>query len=334
MRLHKKAFYNLLRFHFLKGELTRPKPWQVENLRDRTTHDLFERLQSLGISLETDSFLEKASHFTNPETLTDSLLPLDRREADPIYLLIFELWRRLLPQEKSLSLFCDELDYKISLYYQQEPLLEEEMQTLLGELKQILDESGSSKKEIFENFSLNCAHDLEHFLYIYTSQLLDQKFLSDADEILQDFYPYISHPLWFDFLKAKMKTQMNAHSANLLLQTLLEDIEKSEDLDLLFEVLSFLVSHADPHLFQKAGLQALKWIHTEKDLGNLLAKTAAYFRGLDKEKQEKEVQALLNQHTGKDLDSVLDPEDPSLAKLKKYLELAIAPLQNPQGLEV
>ena len=42
------------------------------------------------------------------------------KREDRVYLLIFELWRRLASHKPSLSIFCDELDYIISRFEEDE----------------------------------------------------------------------------------------------------------------------------------------------------------------------------------------------------------------------
>lgn len=119
--LQTKALYNLLRLNAAEDPLIQAESWALEDLRALPLEELFARLNRRGVQLDRSRFLEFANKCDTPEDLTDLLLPDEEDKArDPFYLIVFELWRRLLPERPSLSIFCDELDYQIALYDQEQ----------------------------------------------------------------------------------------------------------------------------------------------------------------------------------------------------------------------
>ena len=112
MELKGKALYNLLRINWLEDPSIGVQPWQVEDYRVLSTADLFSKLEKLKIPLNEESFLLYVESSDSPEELVECLC-LDDEDleiSDQSYLLLFELWRRLIPEKESLSIFCDELD--------------------------------------------------------------------------------------------------------------------------------------------------------------------------------------------------------------------------------
>src|SRR5262249_5498720 len=130
MQLKGKALFNLLRINWLENRQGDVKPWQVEDLRDVDIQELFKRLKKLGLILDETTFYLYAENCNSPEEMNDHVWieEEDIEGRDQTYLLIFELWRRLLPDQLCLSIFCDELDQLIELYDKGELENEEPMQ--------------------------------------------------------------------------------------------------------------------------------------------------------------------------------------------------------------
>lgn len=324
MNMQKKALYTLLRKRFLSHHIEEIEAWKVEDLRELSTYELFTKLHTLGLSLDEEKFILQADSYSTPELFADfiSSPSLAPAEKDQLYLLIFELWRRLLPEKQSLSIFCDEIDHRLALYEEDPVQNESSLQNLLLRLKEILEENvdaGEEPQEIFQNLSLYCASDLETFLYDYISTQLDAKNFSYALELLEDFYPFVKDPLWFDFLKARMLSFSEPHETNLLLKEILFKVKEEVDLDLLLEMCAFLISHGDPHLFQQASLAAFDLIQTEEDFQELLAIVADYYRCLDRDKEEKALQALFAKRDKIALDTPLHKNDKALSSFEAIL---------------
>src|ERR1700691_81201 len=173
MELKGKALFNLLRMSWIENRNSDVKQWQVEDLRDLSIEDLFSRLKKLGLILNEESFYLYAENCDSPEELADCVWfeEDDLEGHDIAYLLLFEMWRRLLPGKLCLSVFCDELDQLIELYDQGGLDKEEPLQNALSILEDILDDAYDEEEGdpqlIFDEIAGYCAHDLESFIFDY-----------------------------------------------------------------------------------------------------------------------------------------------------------------------
>jgi hypothetical protein len=321
MNLQTKALYNLLRLNRAQDPTIRSEEWQIEDLRSEPIDELFERLRKAGISLDKDSFQRFAAENDSPEDLTELLLAerMDPKQHDQIYLVVFELWRRLLPERPSLSVFCDELDNRISLYDAGQLESDEPIQDALSNLDEILDENadtGAKPSKIFEGISNYCAHDLISFIIDYISDLLDSGNQLYASELIEDFAPYAPEPIWFEFLRARLSALTDPMEANRLIEKILEK-EKELSVDLLLEILRFQTGYGERSVFVGTVKKILLRIQTEEEFRELLELSAAYFRRRDREDLEKAVQTLLQKR--KNLSGDLRSADPDLKAFEKLI---------------
>lgn len=321
MELKGKALYNLLRISWLEDPCIEVKPWQVEDYRVLSEDHLFSRLKHLGIILDRDSFLVYAEDSDCPEELVECLWldEEDEEGSEQVFLLICELWRRLLPDRLPLSLFCDELDQMIERY--DKGVLEDEelLQEALGVLEDILDETadlGQAPRDAFQKTASYCAHDLEHFIYDYISDQIDLKNELIASELLDSFYGYMSDSKPFDFLRARLFAESDAAEGNLLIARLLEQLVEEPDLSLLLEMAQYLVHRGDVHLFMQVVRQAIPLLQREEDFQQLLLQIADYYRCLDREEEEKAVESLLKKRELYPLDERIDPSDVALRHIR------------------
>ena len=86
------------------ARLKAAEPWALEDLRSVSTHELLARLNGQNVRVDSHSFLEFAGS-ARRRRVSYLLLPDEINDEDPFYLVIFELWRRLLPEKPSLSSF-------------------------------------------------------------------------------------------------------------------------------------------------------------------------------------------------------------------------------------
>jgi hypothetical protein len=259
-----------------------------------------------------------AEAYQSPEELTHHVWPNKENEM-PIYLILFELWRRLLPEKGSLSIFCDELDNRIRLYLQ-DPSQDHGMSNSLQKLQELLEEStdlGENPRAIFATLSRHVAHDLEGFLFDYISDQIDARNDLEAAELIKIFYPYIKDVICFDFLKARLLVLLEPHEGNIAIQKLLD---KLTDLDLLLEVAAFLVHHGDPSLFQKAAKLCLGQIQTEEDFQELLAIVADYCHFVEKDKHEEQIQAVFAKRLDISATAAVNGADQGMIFLKNLLD--------------
>jgi hypothetical protein len=223
--LQTKALYNLLRLNALDDPSLKVEKWALEDLRLLSLQELFDRLKNdYQVILDRPSFHGFAENCETPEELTDLLLSEeDENKLDPFYLLIFELWRRLLPEKQSLSIFCDEMDYRISLYDKAEN--DELIQETLLNLIDVLDENveaGAEPKEVFAAICDYCANDIESFLYDYITDLLNSKEALYALELINSFSPYVEDLALFEKDLKEKAEQLLASQKDVFLDSLTE----------------------------------------------------------------------------------------------------------------
>ena len=283
-----KALYNLLRY---AGE------GPAEDFRALPVEELFARLERYCVKLDKVTFHQFAETSDTPEELSDLLLPddLSEEDADPFYLIIFELWRRILPEKRSLSVFCDEIDHRISLYDEEDPRGDELVQDALANLIEVLEENtdaGGEPEAVFSAICEYCAHDLESFFYEYISELLDNGNSLSASELIEGFFPYMTEPLWFDFLRVRLLGFTDIGDANAAIYRLLEgDLE----LLLILEIVRFLSSNGDHELFSLAVRKALPQLSDQEELNDLVAMVADYCRKLGLDDLGQQLQKIIGQ---------------------------------------
>ncbi len=317
-QLYPKAYFNWVILKWEHNPSFQIEPWQVEDYRELSISTLFDRLSSLGLKLTEENFIMMAKSSGSPEELTHKLWP-DKENEMPVYLILFELWRRLLPEKSSISLFCDELDNRIRLYLK-DPTQDHDSSNALQNLQELLEDStdlGENPRAIFATLSRHVAHDLEGFLFDYISDQIDARNDLEAAELIRIFYPYIKDVICFDFLKARLLVLMEPHEGNVAIQKLLD---KLTDLDLILEVAAFLVHHGDPSLFQKAAKLCLNVIQTEEDFQELLAIVADYCHFVEKDKNEEQIQAVFAKRLDIPATDPVNASDKGVIFLKDLLD--------------
>jgi len=324
MKFHTKALYNLLRLNSLEDPSISAEEWQIKDLRTLSLDELFHQLNNLNIQLDKHAFVQYANSCESPEDMTDVILAeIDEQSLyDMVYLLVFEIWRRLVPEKQTLSIFCDELDNRIYQYDQGILDNDEIIQDSLANLMEILDENadlGVEPKEIFNSLTEYCAHDLEGFLYDYICEQIDAGYFLYAAELIDGFYPYLSDLKWFDFLKAKVVADEDISDANEIVKKLVKELKKNNDLDLQLEILRFMVQVGDRALFVKLAKLTLEILNTEEDFVELMKIVADYYRRLDQDDIEKSIQRIMNLRQDKEPAEKINLEDPDIKKFKLNL---------------
>ena len=290
MKLQTKALYNLIRLNAGAEPSSKVEPWALEDLRSVSLERLFQILSKAGIFLDKHSFISFAQESDTPEDLTEIFLEESSspKQYDQVYLAVFELWRRFLPEKQSFSIFCDELDYRIFLYDNDQLESDELIQDILANLEEVLDENideGAAPVETFRILSEYCAHDVEGFLYDYISDLLDGGNAIYASELIEGFCSFVSEPIWFDFLRARMLSFTDPAKANAEIARIL-DRHPTEDTPFLFEVLRFLSVSGDHRLFIAVIQKILVHLQTEEEFEDVMEIAADYYRRLDKDEVE------------------------------------------------
>ena len=327
MRLHTKALYNLLRYNYLEDPSLYCDKWQIEDLRDLAIDKLFSRLNALGVSVDKEQFSLYAEDCDGPEDLTECLV-VDKQSSqdhDKIYLVIFELWRRVLPEKLSMSVFCDELDHRIYLYDKSKLETDELIQDGVANLIDILDENidaGKDPKEVFISISRYCAHDLESFLYDYIADQIDDDNDIYAGDLLENFSQFLSNWQWFDFLQVRIVAKTDVIIANDIIKKIVDDEKEHPDVDLALEILQFMVQIGDLDLFIRLAKMTLNTLRLEAEFIELLETIAEFFQRLDMEEKDEVIQKIIDQRKNIDEDTPLDISDRDIKTVKSALKVS------------
>jgi hypothetical protein len=325
MELERKALYNLLRMNWLNDPNSDVEPWHVEDYRNLGTHTLFQYINAWDIHLDQQRFFSLADSADSPEMLSEMLmedLSLEPHEQDQIFLLIFELWRRLLPERVSLSIFCDELDHQIYLYDKDDLAGAEAIQDTLANLQMIMDDNsdeGVKPTEIFEKISYSCANDLESFLYDYIAEQMDTDNIPYARELIEGLAPYMKGSKWFDLLQIRLLEISDTEIAHDNLKKMVQKVVKENDLPFNLEVLSFIVQAGGKGEFNKMVRHTLPLLKKEEDFRDLLEICTDYYNCIDEDKKERQVQELLENRNKDSSNEPLNPHDEDLSKLLKII---------------
>ncbi len=329
MQIERRALYTSLRMNWLLDPDIDVETWQVEDYREVSLPKLFERLNDLNIRLDNPSFTAYAENFDSPEELCDALTGEEEEEEDAdgqaqdrVYLVLFEIWRRLLPEKPCLSIFCDELDHQINLYDLEAVQSAEPLQDALANLLTILEENveaGGEPIAVFDSISSGCANDLETFLCDFMAEQIDNENYSYAAELIEDFGEYISDLKWLDFFRARILDHTDSMAAHQLVRQVIEETISDKDLEFNFQILAFLVQGGDKDVFVKLVEHSLPLLLTEEDLLDMLTICIEFFHRLDAEKEEAALQKLYDQRAYRLSENPLDPQDPHLAELVAIL---------------
>ena len=301
--LQTKALYNLFRINARDDASLKGDPWALEDFRMLELGEIWNRLALLGIALERSSFLKFSEEVDSPEELTELLVneDLDPKTVDRIYLLLFELWRRLIPERPSLSIFCDELDYQIDRYDSGFLESDEPIQDGLANLADVLEEhvdAGMDPKKAFASLSDYCAHDLESFLYDY---ILDQENTGYAAELFELFEPYMVETAWTELLKARLIGASDVAEANQMIKKI---VSKDRELDYLLEALRFLVVSGEAEVFRLTMQKVLAKVTAEEELQEAMELAADYYRRLDCDVIEQAILRIKEEREGKKVTSL------------------------------
>lgn len=326
MQIERRALYNLMRMNWLLDPSLPAEPWQVEDYRSLPLKSLFERLSLHDISLEKESFAAYADQVDSPEELLELFLAdinVDIATQDKIYLLIFELWRRIVTDRPCLSIFCDELDHQIYLYdHKSSENNIESLQDIVASLQTILDENtdnGVDAAEVFASICSGCANDIESFLYDYTSDQLDHNNEAYAGDLIDGFINYVKDVKWFDFLRVRLTEMQNHSDSQKFLNQLLEHYSNDKDLEFNMELLSFMVQHVSKEQFSKLVKKTIPLLTNEEDFQDLVSLCVDFYHFLDHEEKERNLQKILSKRSKRSLDEPITAKDSAVSELLSIL---------------
>ncbi len=236
MELGTKALYNSVRFRALQeGDDIHSRDsnsWKVANYRNYSLEQLFLELSKLGRTLDKETFLAYSEECDSPEDLLN-LFVLEPDEENPeavdqFYLILFELWRRLIPERPSITILCDELDQNILAYDlgegDSEPVLES-TEALFEVIQRNVDE-GMPSQEAFKAIEAHCAHDLRRFYTDFILDLLDEGAEKDAEELFFKLSPLLELSPWALLIQARFIAKQSPKKASSLLKQALHLTDK------------------------------------------------------------------------------------------------------------
>lgn len=325
MDLERRALYNSLRMNWLLDPDMAVEPWQVDDYRNMPLENIFSRLKLQDIELDRTSFIALSEEYDSPEQLTEHLLTdpdSDERTQDQVYLLVFELWRRLLPEKPTLTIFCDELDHQVQLYDAGHSQNAEAIQDAIANLKMVLDENvdqGGDPMDVFEKVCSGCANDIESFLYDFIAEQIDEKNTSYAAELLDAFEDYVSDLKWFEFLRVRQLSTTDPEGANELLRKVIKESSAEPDLEFNLELLAFLVQGGDEKVFIGLVRQTIPLLQSEEDFQDLLTICADFYHLLDHELVEQKIQDILKKRSRIPFEKTIDLKDPDFMELFKAM---------------
>ncbi len=308
MKVASKALYNSLRISAWQDPDISVEAWQIEDWRALAQEELFKRLGDYGLVWDRATFISYANEYDSPEELVEDLIEQEEDELeeggvqkqDCLYLLIFELWRRLVPEKQSLSLVCDELDEQIFAYDRATLERREPLEDALSSFYTLLQESldnGLSHEEVFSAVVEYCANDIPSFLYDYMSELLDQHENSYAEELLEQFYPFMPEKCWFDLLLARLVAVHSTRQAALRIRQIFLDHLPNPDINLNFEILAYLSHGADIEFFKEVALHTIGLIDAEEDVVELLHVTHEFFGSYGRADIQRELERLMQRRS-------------------------------------
>lgn len=327
MEIQRRALYNSLRMNWVLDPSLQVEAWQVEDYRALSLDTLFERLADKGLYLDKSSFRAFADAVDTPEDLTEALwaeFASDTKSHDQVYLLIFELWRRLLPEKPCLSVFCDELDYQVHLYDSGHDKNLEAIQDALANLQVILDENvdqGADPEEALEGIEAGCANDIEMFLHDFIAEQIDGENFSYASELVDGFSNYLGGIKWFEFLRIRTLAETDPAEADQAIKEFLSDSHYEPDLDLNLEVLSFLIRNGDKETFERLAVQTTDLLQIEDDFQTLLSICADFYHRLDQDQKESGLQTILDRRQNLHPDKAFPRHEKDL---KEFLQILVA----------
>jgi hypothetical protein len=324
MRVEDKALYNFLRIQARLNPSLPVEKWQVEDYRALPLSTLFSKLEELQIPMDAAHFLQYAEKCNSPEELLDLLWVKenDLKGRAKAFLILFELWRRLLSQKQSLSVFCDEIDHCIEKFHESGRENDEPLLAILKELEDILDkhvDGGVKPGEIFQNITTMCAYDIENLLYDLIADKIDSGDSTTASELLDGFYTYMRDKKWFDFLRARQVLDVDEEEGEVMMERLLWQLKEEHSIELLIEMAGAILYREENSFFSKVARQACEIVQTEGPFHELLELTAEYFEYALSDEKEQKVRQIIERHVGKEVSEPLASTDPDLALLKQIL---------------
>lgn len=238
-----KALYNSLRMLGASQPVLPRDAWKYTDWRALSLDQLFDHLVKIPLHLDAKSFLSWAGQCDTPEELVE-LLGLEEEEesSDYLYLILFEIWRRLVPEKRCLSLIGDDMDHLIYAYDQGKDVDSVSIEERIVEWIRVLDslcDQGASAQEALVAVEPYFAHDIPRFAMDF---LLDMASSDERDHFVPLFEavrPYCyKEPLWLKVVDLQFSMHGDIVRVRKQLGELVASVIHSSelDIDLVFEL--------------------------------------------------------------------------------------------------
>ena len=281
MQVRGRALYNLLRLTKADAQ-----SWQVEDYRALSDDELFSRLHKLKILLDLEGLRPFIQNVDSPEALLEYLVSTesDRNKAEQIYLLLFEIWRRHFVDHHCLSIFCDQLDYLIQRYDENDEEVLEDLYNQLDALVDLMDESvdeTQSESEVMEYIASYLSHDVERLLYDFINLLIENENEIAATELIEGYEPYVKKKLAWELLKLKLYAVTDTFDTENMVTRYGETLVDEKDSRLGVDYLSFLYHQGEMHTFSHFFPKIIDAVTSKSDFEKLETVTSEYLDSLD-----------------------------------------------------
>lgn len=326
MEIERRALYNSLRMAWLLDPKIAVEQWQVEDYRALSSEQLFSKLKEKEIQLDKVSFQILSENFETPEDFTDDLIAdsdVSPKTEDQIYLIVFELWRRIITDKPCLSVFCDELDHLIYQYDRGDLNLFKSIEDAIANLAVILDanvDEGVAPKDVFSMICKGCANDLETFLYDFITEQIELKNTLYAADLIESFSPYVLDVKWFDFLKGQIFADIDDDESHAIIIKLVAKAVQDKDIEFNLELLAFMIKKSNEKEFAHLVKQTSFLMEEEADFQDLLTVCIDYYHRIDKESKELAIQSILKKRIKKDFEDSFSPKDPDLKQFLNVID--------------
>lgn len=298
--VEKRALYTLLRSSQPKNRNGSPSSWETDDYRAFSLEELFKRLKQNHCSLNRADFLAYAETCDSPEALAHLLMgdqELSSEEEDRLYLLLFELWRRLMPEHPSLSILGEELDHQIARFDAGDSGAVEGVMQILERVVQVLDDNideGIPPGVAFQEFERYSANDLEVFVYDFASELIEEGDRAYAQDLAEQFEELLAHRPWFLLLKLRLMEDSRGVALEKAAQELLGHDFSDAGAAFYIEFLSLVAQLEIDSLFCPIFEAAVRLVQSPEEREDLQEIVHTYLPRLSlSEAQKKQVSASL-----------------------------------------
>lgn len=266
MEFNGRGFYNTLLFS--SSEIK--EKWQIEDYKKLSIDQLLQRLVKENIHVTESSLKEYMQNAESPEDLTDILCPEDEgtESFEKSYLVIFELWKRLMPKKETLSIFCDKLDHLIQAYDEGSQVADELVKAL-NDLMKIFEDlcaGGLSQKEAYDLFSSYLAQDLETFIYDFLCDLIEAGEKTLAFDLIFGFYDFLHDKPALDLLKTTINLIENPEDSEGVFLNTIEKIFEKKRHNLILDAIYFTHDNGFISLSKQIALELLTKVKGDEKL--------------------------------------------------------------------